>query len=78
MLPDIIFILPILELISAAQDLLNSDDSNNADDDINVILSFMKVLPFLLQIFVEGYELTKDVSREDDAYKLIRYLAEYR
>ena len=29
-------------------------------------------------MFIEAYELTKDLSRENDAYKLIRYLAEYR
>ena len=78
--PDVIFVISILQLFEAADIFLNteSDDSNNVDDDLSVILNFVRVIPFILQIFQEGYELTKDLSRENDAYKIIRYVAEYR
>ena len=60
--------------------LLPDDDleSDDQDDNIIQILSFMNIIPQLLDILVNIFQLTKDTSRENDAYKLIRYRADYR
>ena len=50
----------------------------DVDEDIINILSFVKIIPLLLHILINLLNVTKDTSRENDAYKLIRYCADFR
>ena len=79
MIPNIAFIITILNWLHTVHDyVIRTDDDYAFDDDINVILNFINIIPTILEIFSKGYELTKYLSRENDAYKLIRYIAEFR
>ena len=79
MLPNIFFILPVLELLECADLFLNYDfDDDDHDDNIFQILGFINIIPLLLDVLINMFEVTKDNSRENDAYKLIRFCANYR
>ena len=62
----------IINIIQLAIDFLNENDKNDDNnEDITIILNFMTIVPILLEIFKGGFDLTKDLRRENDAYKLM-------
>ena len=79
MIPNIFFIFPLLEILDLGELYINEYlDNDFEEEDVLQILSFMNILPMLLELLVNIFHVTKDTSRENDAYKLIRYFAEYR
>ena len=79
MIPNIFCILPLLQFVELAENFINENvNSDNNDDNIHEILSFINIIHPILDILINILEMTKDRSRENDAYKLIRYCAEYR
>ena len=78
MLPAISFIIPILNLMHESLQFIEKNENESTEDDMFIILKFINVIPIILEILSYAYDLTKDISRENDACKLIHYLSQYR
>ena len=76
---NIVFIIPLLQFLEVAENFLCEEVSSDQDDDnIVQVLSFINIIHLLLDVLEAIFNITKDTSRENDAYKLIHYCAEYR
>ena len=79
MILNIFHILPLLQFLQLADEYLetNIDDNYDSSDNIH-ILGFIKILPLIIELITQILDYTEENPRDNDAYKLIRYFAEYR
>ena len=79
MIPNVLFIVPLLQFLELALTFLSDDIiENDSDEDNFLILNFVNIIPIILELLINTFDMTKDFSRENDAYKLIRYCANFR